>query len=85
MAIMALGLFNPTSGSHFSLCPLKLLGFNWCPGCGIGHAIAYLLHGDIGNSLKAHWLGIPALLIILYRICNLIYLQTSNFKKPKFL
>jgi hypothetical protein len=85
MAIVALGLFNPASDSHFSLCPLKLLGFGWCPGCGIGHAIAYLLHGDINNSLKAHWLGIPALLIILYRICNLIYLQTSNFKKLKSL
>ncbi|OKS88983.1 DUF2752 domain-containing protein [Mucilaginibacter polytrichastri] len=83
MAIMALGLCNPATGSHFTLCPLKLLGFGWCPGCGIGHAITYLLHGDTGKSFKAHWLGLPALAIILYRICNLIYLQTSKFKKIK--
>lgn len=44
------------------------MGFTWCPGCGIGHAIAWLLHGDVKNSLHAHWLGIPALILIVYRI-----------------
>jgi hypothetical protein len=83
MAIVALGICNPASDSHFTLCPLKLMGFNWCPGCGMGHAIAYLLHGDIKSSLKAHWLGIPALAAILYRVCNLIYLRTSKIKTYK--
>jgi hypothetical protein len=70
-ALIALGCSNPAIPSQYVLCPFRLMGFTWCPGCGIGHAIAWLLHGNIRNSLHAHWLGIPALVIILYRIVAL--------------
>jgi len=70
-AIIALAVTDPLSTSHYTLCPLKLADITWCPGCGMGHAIAWLLHGNIKNSWHAHWLGIPALLIISYRICVL--------------
>ncbi|QQL51584.1 DUF2752 domain-containing protein [Mucilaginibacter ginkgonis] len=83
MAIVALGVTNPGSDSHFVLCPLRLMGITWCPGCGIGHAISYLIHGDIGNSLKAHWLGIPALFVTFYRIWSLICIQIFKFKELK--
>ncbi len=78
MAILALGLTDPGADSHFILCPFKLAGITWCPGCGIGHAISWLLHGNIHKSLKAHWFGMPALFIILYRICDLIYLRITQ-------
>jgi len=74
-ALIALGISNPSAATHFILCPLKLMGITWCPGCGLGHSIAFLLHGDIINSLHAHWLGIPALLIIAHRIYLLIKRQ----------
>jgi hypothetical protein len=82
-ALIALALTNPTPDSyrdqaHFTLCPLKLLGFNWCPGCGLGHAISFLFHGDIRRSFHAHWLGIPALIIIVYRIYVLIRLRLQG-------
>jgi hypothetical protein len=67
-ALMALAISNPSAATHFTLCPLKLMGLTWCPGCGLGHSIAYLLHGDIKNSFHAHWLGIPALIIIGHRV-----------------
>ena len=67
-ALIALAITDPASPSHYTLCPLKLMGITWCPGCGLGHSIAWLLHGDIKNSFHAHWIGIPALVIILYRI-----------------
>ena len=67
-ALVVLGLSNPAGPVHYTLCPLKLMGFKWCPGCGIGHSIAWLLHGDIKNSFHAHWLGVPALVMIVYRI-----------------
>lgn len=70
-ALFALGFSNPAQ-AHFVLCPLRLMGFTWCPGCGIGHAIGYLLRGDIAASWHAHWLGIPALGVLLYRIYSLI-------------
>jgi hypothetical protein len=71
-ALILLALANPTSQSHFSLCPLKMLGFKWCPGCGLGHAIIFLFHGDIRSSFHAHWLGIPAVIVITHRIFVLV-------------
>jgi Protein of unknown function (DUF2752) len=69
-AIVLLATANPHE-HHFSLCPLANLGFDWCPGCGLGRSIIALFHGDIYASLKYHWFGIPALFIILYRIYQL--------------
>ncbi|WP_233276895.1 DUF2752 domain-containing protein [Mucilaginibacter paludis] len=66
--MLTLCLSNPYQAAHFELCPLKLLGINWCPGCGLGHSISYLFHGNIPASLHAHWLGIPAIIIIFRRI-----------------
>jgi hypothetical protein len=60
------------SEPHFTLCPLANMGFSWCPGCGVGRSIAYLLHGDFNASLEQHWFGIPALLIIGSRIVVLV-------------
>jgi hypothetical protein len=48
------------------------MGISWCPGCGIGHSIAYLLHGDVIKSFHTHFLGTFALLVIVYRIVQLI-------------
>jgi len=70
-AMLCFALTIPSSTSHFTLCPLKLLGFNWCPGCGLGHAIIYLFHGQLAASVHAHWLGIPAVAIIFHRIAVL--------------
>jgi hypothetical protein len=67
-AIIALAVTNPSLESQYPLCPFKLMGITWCPGCGIGHAISWLLHGNINRSWQANWLGVPALIIILYRI-----------------
>jgi hypothetical protein len=67
-ALIALALCNPSSQAHFTICPLKLMGLTWCPGCGLGHSISWLFHGDLKNSLHAHWLGIPAVVIIVHRI-----------------
>jgi len=67
-AMIALAVGNPREASHFTLCPLKLMGINWCPGCGLGHSISFLFHGDIKSSFHAHWFGIPALIIIFNRI-----------------
>lgn len=68
---MYLAMINP-SESHFSFCLFNRLGFTWCPGCGIGHSISYLLHGDVIKSFQTHMLGTFALLVIVYRILQLI-------------
>jgi len=80
VALVSLALTDPTAEPHFALCPLKLLGFTWCPGCGLGHAISWLFHGNIKASVHAHWLGIPAVIVIVHRI----YVLGSLIKNSPF-
>jgi hypothetical protein len=77
------GLTSDPTASHLTLCPLANLGFDWCPGCGIGRSIAYLLQGELMKSLQNHWFGLPALLIICYRIYTLMKLELSKRFKEK--
>lgn len=76
--VLALGLLAITTPEqyghihHFTLCPLTNLGIEWCPGCGLGRSLIQLLHGNITESWKHHWFGIPALVIIVLRIADLI-------------
>jgi hypothetical protein len=69
--LLFLALINP-SQDHFSVCLFNLAGLDFCPGCGLGRSVSYLLHLNIHESLKTHILGIPAFIIILYRIVYLI-------------
>jgi hypothetical protein len=77
-ALISLALTDPGQSAHYSLCPLKAIGFTWCPGCGLGHSISWLFRGNIINSWHAHWFGVPALVIILYRIYVLAYQRLFN-------
>ncbi len=54
--------------SHFTLCPLRLAGFEHCPGCGLGRSMVLLLHGRVFESISMHPLGIFALGIFAARI-----------------
>jgi len=86
-ALVLLGFAKPEVHGHehhFTLCPLANIGVDWCPGCGIGRALTQLLHGNIAESIKLHWFGIPALLIILYRIVILIKLSIKRNKVLKY-
>ena len=82
-ALLLLGaasLHVQDSGPHFTLCPLANMGFDWCPGCGIGRAISQALHGNFKASLNEHWFGIPALLIIGNRIVILIKMNLKSLR-----
>lgn len=86
-ALVLLGMAEPEvhgQAHHFSLCPLANMGFDWCPGCGIGRSITQLLHGNIAESVTLHWFGIPALMILFYRIIQLGRREFMNFKKLKY-
>jgi hypothetical protein len=79
--LVALTTATPYDHLHdpgFTLCPLSNLGIKWCPGCGLGRSITNLLHGNVLESIKLHWLGIPALLLICARMVTLskFYLRT---------
>lgn len=71
-ALLSVALLDPGSFGGFSLCPLKNLGVDYCPGCGLGRAVSFLLHGDVSESVHSHVLGIPATLILIFRIFSLL-------------
>lgn len=71
---------NP-EGSHFTLCPLQVLGFDFCPGCGLGRSCALLLNGQLEDSFYRHPMGIFAIPVIVFRIIQL--LRDRFFMDPK--
>ena len=84
VAAMVLLFFMEPSAGHFTLCPIKNLGFSFCPGCGIGHSIHYALHFNFSESFAHHPLGIFAIIIIFSRIIklfsNLLNLKQYGYK-----
>ena len=77
-ALVSLWFLNPNE-SHYSLCPLDQLGFTWCPGCGLGRSIGLLMKGKVAASWQLHPLGGFALMVILYRIFEILkHLQTKH-------
>lgn len=73
--------FLQTSESHFSLCPLNNLGIDFCWGCGIGRSMHHFIKGEWVTSFSYHFAGGPAVIVILYRIYQLIK-ERIQFKKP---
>lgn len=71
MALLVFAFMSPTD-SHASLCPFNALELGFCPGCGLGHSISWLFHGDIIASFRAHPLGWFAVIILMYRIYTLL-------------
>ncbi|KAA9040640.1 DUF2752 domain-containing protein [Ginsengibacter hankyongi] len=74
-ALVLLAIMPTATNPHYSFCVFKLMGFKFCPGCGLGHSISYLFHGDLRASFSTHPLGIFAVIVILLRLYNLFRLQ----------
>lgn len=79
LAIVA--IIGPHSEGHLTICPLKKLGFDFCPGCGLGTAIAYLARGDMAASFHAHPLGAPAVAVLAHRIATLVRNSLQGLSK----
>lgn len=78
-AIVFLALTTPGE-NHFTLCPIAAMGFDFCPGCDLGHSVSLLLHGEFVASFKCHPLGLVALIMLTWRSATLINqnFQTQN-------
>lgn len=81
--LIYLAFFSPIDQTHFTICPLANMGLDFCPGCGLGHSITQLFHGNFVDSFNTHPLGLFALIIILYRIYTLLKTNFINIKKAK--
>jgi hypothetical protein len=81
IALLSLAFMKPGLDPHYSFCILKIAGLNFCPGCGLGHSISYLFHGDMQASFSSHPLGIFAVAVIIYRIYKLFIIHFSHPQK----
>lgn len=68
------------SGEHFIICPLRLAGFEHCPGCGLGRSMILLLHGEVAGSIRMHLLSIPALVLLVTRIV-VVFMNYNKYIK----
>jgi len=80
-ALLFLALIEPAESTHYTLCPFSVVGIDFCPGCGLGRSVSYVLHGEITNSLSVHPLGIFALIVLTTRVISLIKINWSNYGK----
>ena len=70
-ALVVLAASNPESDFHFTLFWPSWFFDIKSPGYGLGHSISWLFRGEIANSWDSHWLGIPTVIILSYRIVTL--------------
>lgn len=78
--LIILAFIKVDSSSHFTICPFNNLGIEYCPGCGLGKSIHFLLNMNIEQSLKAHPLGLFAFAVLIKRIYQLIRCSFTNNK-----
>lgn len=71
IVLIAPFFIDPNGTSHFNLCLFNRLGFDFCPGCGLGRSIAFLYQGDLSASLAAHPLGLAGVAVIALRIISI--------------
>jgi len=71
--------FNNPANHHFSICPIKNLGFSFCPGCGLGESISYLFRLEFLESFYSHPLGPFAFIILMHRIYFLSKKSYHNY------
>lgn len=83
IALLVLGFMDINEQAP-SLCLLKAMGISWCPGCGLGHAISALLHGDWKAALHHHILGPFVLSALIYRILQLSWQQFAGIKRGTY-
>ncbi len=66
-----------------SLCMFKAAGIEVCPGCGLAHSMQSALRFHLSTSVSQHWFGIPAVLILIFRVYALTFLKPKPNAKQK--
>lgn len=78
--LVALACTNPEAEGLIEACLSKVLWGISCPGCGLGHAVAYLFRGEIALSFQTHPLGPLAVVILIGRVVGLV---RAAFIRPR--
>lgn len=75
-------IFLDPFGQSASICPIDRMGFDFCPGCGLGKSVAFAVRGNLSASLQSHPLGLFAILIIIARIGS-VFRRNVNLNKEQ--
>lgn len=67
----AMVMLDPTGESQ-TWCLFSRLGIEICPGCGLGHAVAFLVRGEWAASFASHPLAVPVILGLSIRVMQLL-------------
>jgi len=70
--LIALACTDPAQEGLLDLCVFRWIGLERCPGCGLGHAVAFLFRGELAASFQAHPLGGFAVAVLGTRIVTLV-------------
>lgn len=70
---------DPAASNHFTICLFHHLGFEHCPGCGLGRSMAWLYRGEFLHSFQTHFLAIPTIILLAYRILQLTIIHPKTF------
>ncbi|MEX2462709.1 MAG: DUF2752 domain-containing protein [Balneolaceae bacterium] len=77
--LLLMALLDPFSDAE-SLCILSRLGFEYCPGCGLGTSVSHIFRGEFFASIQANPVGLFAVLIIPARVVSIFH-RNYNYKK----
>lgn len=80
--LLLMAFLDPFSNSP-SFCAVDRLGFDFCPGCGLGKSIAHTFRGNIPASLEAHPAGMFATIIIFGRVLSILHRNHKYNKGDK--
>ncbi|GHA69288.1 DUF2752 domain-containing protein [Pontibacter akesuensis] len=79
--LSVLALMDPEKEHLLSFCPFSWVLESGCPGCGLGHAIAFLARGEWEASWQAHPLAVPAVLLLLGRCGRLLLFNRRHNRR----
>ncbi|MFY0651583.1 MAG: DUF2752 domain-containing protein [Cyclobacteriaceae bacterium] len=74
-------VFSNPDHHHFTVCPIANVGFDWCPGCGLGRSVALIFRGRFLDSFEMHPLGFLALAVLSHRVVSLFNQSLKLIRK----
>lgn len=81
IGLLLLALMDPYTSTGPGWCLLENVGFQYCPGDGLGHSISFFFRGEFDSALKANILGPFSVIVLSGRILYLVYQNWLNHNK----
>jgi len=81
-ALACAALIDPHSQPGFTICTLKQFTGIACPGCGLTHAFAFLMHGDLAAAIQANALSPLVFGAVLFTLGRCLLTLAGRCERP---